>query len=154
MIESGIIGHHADWVALHAPYIFPLWAKCILTFEYLHFTAVGLPKLAIVALYLRVFQWQGTMQRAAHAVVALLIATWLASVVTATLQCRPLEFWWDPTVPGGVCVDMQTFFRAMAVASPVLDIFVVALPVSTVWGLRIAARKKVELMFILTVGSL
>lgn len=149
------VGYRTEWIELHKPWLLEVWAKYIIAFEFIHFGAVCLPKMAIVCFYLRMFQWRGRMFAAAAAVQLLLATVWFVSCVVAGLQCRPLAFWWDRTLPGGgTCIDITAFFRAQAVASPVLDCLVIALPVSTICGLRLAMRKRTELIFIFAVGSL
>lgn len=156
MVRYAGVGYHTEWVEANKPWLLARWAKYILAFELTHFGAVCLPKLAIVRFYLRIFQWTGGRMRAAAAAVqVLLVAAWLVSCVVAGLQCRPLAFWWDPTVPGGGwCIDIEAFFHAQAIASPVLDCLVVALPIPTICSLSLAPLKKMELIFIFAVGSL
>lgn len=139
---------------MHNPSALITWAKCILAFEYVHFTAVSLPKMAIIFFYLRLFQWQDRMLQASKIVLCLLVGTWFASCVTATVQCTPIAFWWDKTIPNGRCIDIQAFFHAQAITSPILDGLVIALPIPTVWKLTMAPLKKVELTLTFAVGSL
>lgn len=155
LVRLAGVGYHIEWVELNEPSVLPTWAKYILAFEFAHFGAICLPKMAIVSFYLRIFQWRGRMLGASVAVQLLLVATWAASCAAAGLQCRPLASWWDPApLPGAACIDIEAFFHAQSVASPVLDCLVIALPIPTICGLSLAPRKKMELIFIFSVGSL
>jgi hypothetical protein len=130
------------------------WAECILAFEFVYFTSVALPKIAIVLLYVRVFNWKGTMRNIALLLMALLGATSFSLVLAAAFQCTPLEFWWDRTIKGGRCFDVQAFFHAQAIPGFVLDLMVMALPLRTIWALKLPTIKRIALMMIFLVASL
>lgn len=147
------VGLHEEWVQINNPSQIVHWAQLVLIFEFFHFAGVSLPKLAIIFFYIRVFNWKGRMRAICYATMGLLVATWLASTLTACLQCRPLALWWDKTIRGGVCVDVQLFFRAQAITSPLLDAILLALPVRSIWGLQLPERKRIELLLVFGVAG-
>ncbi|KAH8890288.1 integral membrane protein [Thozetella sp. PMI_491] len=153
MVEIGGVGQHVEAVEERNPALLVGWAQTILAFEIVYFTSVALPKMAIVFLYLRIFVWKGGMRTAAHILLAALAATGFSLVMTACFQCRPLAFWWDRTIPGGTCIDVQTFFHAQAIPGIILDLFVMALPVRTIWQLKLPLHKRLALLFIFLVAS-
>ncbi|TQN69079.1 Satratoxin biosynthesis SC1 cluster protein 4 [Colletotrichum shisoi] len=156
MVKVGGVGRHIEFVEEFHPALLAGWAKCILAFEIVYFASVALPKMGIVCLYLRVFNWNGTMRTAAHALLATLAtlaATSVSFIVTACLQCQPIAFWWDRTIPGGRCVDVQAFFHAQSIPGFVLDFVVMALPLGTIWGLKLPMHKRIALVGIFMVGS-
>lgn len=130
------------------------WAKCLLAFEIVYFISVALPKIAILCLYLRVFNWKGEMRTAAITLLAMVAATSLSLVITACFQCRPLAFWWDRTIPGGSCIDIQLFFHAQSIPGFVLDTFIMALPIRTIWSLKLPFHRRVALLAVFLVASL
>lgn len=69
------------------------WAQCLLAFEFIYFTSVALPKLAIIFLYLRLFAWRGTMRAIAWVLITLVTLTSVSLVVSAGFQCIPIAFW-------------------------------------------------------------
>jgi hypothetical protein len=154
MVRVGGVGQHVQAVEERNPALLTGWAKSILAFEIVYFTSVALPKLAIVVLYLRVFNWKGGMRVTALVLLAILAATGLSLIITACFQCRPLAYWWDRTIPGGTCIDVQLFFHAQSVPGFVLDFFIMALPLKTIWGLKMPTPKRVALMMIFLVASL
>lgn len=153
MTKFAGVGRHEEWVRLNDPSQIVRWAQFVLVFQFLHFTGVGLPKIAILFFYIRVFNWKGRMLATCYATMGLLVATWLACDLAACFQCRPLAFWWDNTIPGGTCFNVQNFYRAQAITSPILDTIVLVLPVRSIWGLNLPERKRIELLLVFGVAS-
>lgn len=153
MTKVAGVGHHEEWVTSTNPSQLVRWAQLVLIFEFLHFAGVALPKLAIIFFYIRVFNWKGRMLTICYTVMGLLVSTWLGSSLAACLQCRPLAFWWDKTVQGGTCFNVQLFFRGQAITSPILDAVILALPVRSIWGLKLPESKRIELLLVFGVAG-
>ncbi|KAK7714034.1 hypothetical protein SLS63_011838 [Diaporthe eres] len=153
MTKIAGVGYHEKWVTNTNPSQIVRWAQLLLIFEFLHFAGVALPKLAIIFFYIRVFNWKGRMRTICYTAMGLLVATWLGSALAACLQCRPLAFWWDKTIQGGTCFDVQLFFRAQAITSPILDTVILALPVRSIWGLKLPESKRIELLLVFGVAG-
>ncbi|KAK8070489.1 hypothetical protein PG997_010692 [Apiospora hydei] len=153
MTYVGGVGRHVEHLEKTDPTKLEGWAKCLLAFEMVYFTSMALPKMAIVFLYLRVFNWRGAMRTWAYVIQTLLAATSLSFVLVACFQCRPLAYWWDRTIPGGVCIDVQLFFHAQAIPGIIMDCFIMGLPLSTIWGLQLPTAKRVALALIFAIGS-
>ncbi|KZL78319.1 integral membrane protein, partial [Colletotrichum incanum] len=153
MVKVGGVGRHVEFVEEFHPALLTGWAKSILAFEIVYFASVALPKMGIVCLYLRVFNWKGMMRTTAYALLATLAATSVSFIVTACFQCRPIEFWWDRTIPGGKCIDVQAFFHAQSIPGFVLDFIIMSLPLKTIWGLKLPMHKRIALVGIFMVGS-
>jgi len=153
MTKVAGVGRHEEWIKITNPKQIVRWAELVLIFEFFHFAGVALPKLAILSFYIQVFNWRGRMRAICYMTMGLLVATWLASTLAACLQCRPLAFWWDNSIQGGTCIDVQTFFRAQAITSPVLDAVILVLPMRSVWGLQLPERKRIELLLVFGVAG-
>ncbi|KAL0940005.1 uncharacterized protein CTRU02_206615 [Colletotrichum truncatum] len=153
MVRVGGVGRHVEFVEEFHPALLVGWAKCILAFEIIYFASVALPKMGIVFLYLRVFNWKGPMRAFAYVLLGVLAATSISFIITACFQCIPIAFWWDRTIPGGKCVDVQAFFHAQSIPGFVLDFFIMALPIKTIWGLKLPTHKRIALLGIFMVGS-
>ncbi|KAF6833772.1 integral membrane protein [Colletotrichum musicola] len=153
MVRVGGVGRHVEFVEEFHPALLAGWAKCILAFEIIYFASVALPKMGIVCLYLRLFNWKGPMRTTAYILLGTLAATSISFIITACFQCTPLPFWWDRTIPGGRCVDVQAFFHAQSIPGFVLDFFIMALPLKTIWGLKLPTHKRIALVGIFMVGS-
>jgi len=153
MVTHGGVGTHAADLQEKSPYKLVEWYKLVWVFELVYFVAVTLPKLAILCLYLRVFNWQGGMRVVTLALLVSVLGTGLSLFVAACLQCRPLAFWWDRRIKGGKCFGVQEFFDAQCVLGFVLDVAIMVLPLKTIWGLHLPIVKRVALMFIFFVAS-
>lgn len=154
MTQVGGVGRHVAFNQVAQPRALVGWAQCILAFEMVYFISVALPKLSIICLYLRIFNWRGALRNMALVLFALTAATSLSLFGAACFQCRPLAFWWDRTIPGGSCFDVQTFFHAQALPGAVLDLAIMALPVSTIWHLKLPMVKRVALLGVFMFASL
>lgn len=153
MTKVAGVGRHEDWVKSNNPTQIVRWAQLVLVFEFFHFAGVALPKLAILFFYIRVFNWKGRMQMICYTLMGMLVAVWLGSSLAACLQCRPLAFWWDRSIRGGTCFDVQTFFRGQAITSPILDAVILLLPMRSIWSLQLPERKRIELILVFGVAG-
>ncbi|WDK13102.1 integral membrane protein [Colletotrichum graminicola] len=153
MVKVGGVGRHVEYLEEFHPELLAGWAKSLLAFELIYFTSVALPKMSIVCLFLRVFNWKGAMRTAAYVILAALAATSVSFVVTACFQCQPIAYWWDRTIPGGKCIDVQAFFHGQAIPGFLLDFIIMALPLQTIWALKLPLHKRLALVGIFMVGS-
>lgn len=154
MTKIGGVGRHVEFVEEEHPKQLTGWAQSILAFELIYFTSVALPKLGIICLYLRIFNWKGATRTAAWVLFALTAMTSVSLVVAACFQCTPIAFWWDRTIPGGRCFDVQGFFHAQALPGFVLDLAIMALPMQTIWHLKMPLVKRMALVAVFLVASL
>ncbi|KAK0625011.1 hypothetical protein B0T17DRAFT_475005, partial [Bombardia bombarda] len=156
MVEIGGVGYHVVALERQNPEILVTWAKVLLAFEIVYFTAVTLPKLSILCLYIRVFNWtpRAGMRNVALLLAGIVIAMWLSLTVTACFQCRPIAYWWDKSIPNGSCINVQTFYHAQSIPGFILDLFIMALPLKTIWCLKMPKAKRVALLLVFLVASL
>ncbi|ORY66099.1 uncharacterized protein BCR38DRAFT_456740 [Pseudomassariella vexata] len=153
MVKIAGVGRHVIFIEENNPALLTKWAQCILAFEILYFSSVAMPKLAILFLYLRVFNWKGPMRVVALGLIVVVAGTGLGLVLTACFQCRPINFWWDHTIVGGTCIDVQAFFHASSIPQFVLDFFIMGLPLKTIWDLKMPTYKRLALVLIFMVAS-
>lgn len=154
MTKVGGVGRHVAFNQAVQPRTLIGWAQCILAFEMIYFISVALPKLSIICLYLRIFNWKGALRSSAQVLFALTAMTSISLVGAACFQCRPLAFWWDKTIQGGTCFDVQAFFHAQALPGAILDLAIMALPVNTIWNLKLPLIKRLALLGVFVVASL
>ncbi|KAH8748634.1 integral membrane protein [Diaporthe sp. PMI_573] len=153
MTKIGGVGRHVEFVEEEEPKQLTGWAQSILAFELIYFTSVALPKLGIICLYLRIFNWKGATRSVAWVLFTLTAMTSVSLVVAACFQCTPIAFWWDRTIPGGRCFDVQAFFHAQALPGFVLDLAIMALPMPTIWHLKMPIVKRLALVAVFLVAS-
>lgn len=130
------------------------WGKSLFAFEIIYFISIALPKLSILCLYLRMFQWKGTMRVLACVLFSLVASTSTALVIAACFQCQPLAYFWNKTIAGGSCFNIQKFFHAQAVPGAVLDLAIIALPIPTIWHLKMPVVKRLALVGVFVIASL
>ncbi|KAK0611881.1 hypothetical protein B0T14DRAFT_571735 [Immersiella caudata] len=129
------------------------WGKLLFSFEMIYFTAVTLPKMSILCLYLRVFGWKGRMRRITQALLGIVFATGFSLSVVVIFQCRPLMNWWPDDMTHANCISEKAFFRAQCVPGFVLDLIIMVLPLRTIWRLTLPTAKRLALLFVFIVAS-
>ena len=129
------------------------WTKCIYVNEIIYGPIVFTIKLAILLLYLRVFQpIRGTF-------VALHVILWanaLAHVVgtfTEVFQCSPIRKIWYRKFPGS-CIDQKGLQIGSASINIVSDLSILILPIWSVRDLQTGRNKKLGLFTIFGLGFL
>lgn len=135
------------------PTLLPRILKITFALEWIYCTAVVLPKLSIVCLYLRVFTGK-VAQVSSYAIMAVLISTWIAFVVAATTQCSPVAYAWDKTIPNGKCFNLGAYYSATNVPNTVTDFAMVIIPMPTIWHLHISKIRKLGLTMIFVCGGM
>lgn len=113
-----------------------------------------LTKLAVLAMYRRIFPAGFGVVRRGGAALAALTLAWLGgSVVLACVQCRPIQKTWDQALPGR-CADPAMLALGSAVPNMALDLAILLLPVYEIARLRMAVAQKVAVVAIFFLGFL
>jgi rhodopsin domain-containing protein len=108
----------------------------------IYLPSVSLPKLSALCFYLRVFVYRKG-RIFAYITIGLVILNWVVFSITSIFQCRPIAYWWDKTIQGGVCLDFQIYYPAMFVPNIVTDVIVLLLPISSLIQLKLPLLKKI-----------
>jgi len=114
--------------------------------------AVTLIKLSILLFYRRIFATQQFRQWT-NIVGALVILWMLTNNFTAAFQCNPLRKAWEIETPGH-CFNPLSYITGVHTTNLVLDIVILALPVSAVWRLQLSLAKKISVAGIFLLGGL
>lgn len=72
------------------------------------------------------------------------IIGWVANI----LICRPIQFFWDKTIPGGTCMSQQLSGALNGAFGALGDVLILCLPIYMVWQLRLNRRKKAALSLV------
>lgn len=129
------------------------WGKYLITLATLYFVDVNIPKLAVLALYRRLFP-QRTARITVYIITGILISGSIANMIVSLAACTPFEANYNPTTPGAKCIDKEAFFVWTSVPNIATDVVMLALPLPIVWGLHNTKRIKIALTFTFLVGSL
>lgn len=118
---------------------------------------IVLVKLSMLTLYCRVFP-MALMSRRWRICWWLLFgvdAIFIVSTIAAIVQCRPIAYFWDRTIPGGHCVVNQVvYFRVTSVINIVIDVMILILPIPILSKLEMGRTKKIGLKGLFLLGGL
>ncbi|KUJ19545.1 uncharacterized protein LY89DRAFT_780467 [Mollisia scopiformis] len=148
-VTKGGFGRHI--YTLHPSTI--MWAlKLQVALGYINPVAITLPKLAILGLYLRIFTIKA-YRYLAYGIAAVLIANWIATLVSVSLICRPFAYQWDKSIPGGTCLQYQWMYTWFSIPNLVTDVAILVLPLPIIWNLQMSLNKKIGITITLITGS-
>lgn len=130
-----------------------MWRKYLLAISLVYAGSFNLAKLAILALYRRLFP-QKKIVILIHVLMGILVGHTISIVVAALAACSPFAANWYPTLPGAFCINKEALFIWSSFPGIVTDIVMLILPIRVVWNLQISKRLKVGLTITFMVGSL
>ena len=109
-------------------------------------------KIALLIFYARIFTIR-KFRIAAYVVGLLVLAYGLAALFGFFFQCRPLEYIWDRTIPGGKCVWRLQVYRILSPINCITGILIIILPIPTVWKLHAPRGQKLALTGVFLLGG-
>ncbi len=121
--------------------------KMLIAYELIYSSSMSTVKISILCFYLRVFVNRGL--RTATKVAIVLVCLWCAgNFLQVFLICRPFPRVYDPAVPGE-CGDQIASFIAIGAYNIVTDVIILALPMPTLWSLKMSTMAKFTLTCVL-----
>lgn len=152
-MKIGYAGYHVEAVSNVWQTQPAISSRISFAFGWMYLAAVVPAKISIACLYLRIltnriyriFTW---------VVIVVLVVTWVAYSIGYLLQCRPLQYYWNKTIPDGQCIDIEMSYRTTGLPNILTDIAMLIIPLPTVWQLRVPRIRKVGLTFIFLTGSM
>ena len=108
-------------------------------------------KLAILLLYLRVFQPIRATWVALHMIVWGNLLSYVIIMFMEAFQCWPVGKAWYPLFPGR-CVDQTSLQISSASINIISDFAILVLPITTVWNLNVSQKKKYGLFAVFGFG--
>lgn len=110
-------------------------------------------KLALLLFFARIFTIR-KFRIAAYVVGSLVIAVGVAAFLEALLQCRPLAFAWDNTIPGGTCVSQIKAYRVLSTLNAFTGLLILLMPIPHIWKLHAPRGQKLALTGVFILGGL
>lgn len=98
-------------------------------------------RLAILLFYNELFP-VSAFRWPARATIVLVAMDWISRVLVICLMCQPIQSNWDITLPDGHCGDESALLVFSGAWSMVIDLWVVYLPLPTIWKLKLTPQKK------------
>ncbi|CAK7203914.1 hypothetical protein SEUCBS139899_006664 [Sporothrix eucalyptigena] len=150
-IKTNFIGIHISQIPKHDPTVGRIWNFSI---EFLYNPILALAKSSVLIFLLRLFGQKNGIRRFIIILNAVNLMQMVGILVTLIFQCTPIAFNWDPTIPGGHCVDQRLLFVSTSAFNIVTDLIVLGLPLYILADLKIRRRTKIGLIFIFLLGIL
>ena len=91
------------------------------------------------------------MRRVIDGGMVLVLATYIALLLTSILGCLPVERHWNKAVSGH-CLPAGSTAYGSGALNVVTDIFVVFLPLPAIWRLNMKLSKRLKIMTVFGLG--
>ncbi|KAF4981218.1 hypothetical protein FZEAL_2948 [Fusarium zealandicum] len=151
--------------------------KCILAIEVAYGTACPLSKLAVLAMYYRIFSASVIIRYCVWAISAMLIGWGIAVIANhycvvrgilhtpilspnpgqlltlrTVFSCDPIAGFWNPAIARS-CIDSSQFYIGITVPNIFFDVLTVVLPIHEVWRLQMGREKKLAITGVFLLGG-
>jgi hypothetical protein len=121
--------------------------------EILWTISIPITKLSLLLLYVRVFGTLRYIRIFGWCLGIFTIAWAIMVVIVASVQCIPIEAFWDPSVHG-ICINSWLFYIAGSCPNTATDLLILILPLPAVWRLQMDISQRVLVTGIFMLGSL
>lgn len=154
MIPVAGVGYHIDKILTEAPWKLVQFQRGIFAGIWVWGLAIALPKLAILAFYLRFFKSRNE-RTVTYVLMAIIASTYVAISLAHTFACIPVGYQLNPFKPGtGQCFDTKAFYRWMSFPNIVTDVVMLVLPLPMVYRLHTSCHQKIGLGIIFATGGM
>ncbi|RAH85539.1 hypothetical protein BO86DRAFT_395840 [Aspergillus japonicus CBS 114.51] len=154
MIPVAGVGYHIDKILKEAPWKLIQFQRGIFAGIWVWGLAIALPKLAILAFYLRFFKSRNE-RIVTYVLMGIIASTYVAISLAHTFACMPVGYQLNPFKPGkGQCFDTKAFYRWMSFPNIVTDIVMLVLPLPMVHRLHTSHAQKIGLGIIFATGGI
>ncbi|KAI0197063.1 integral membrane protein [Xylaria flabelliformis] len=150
--EAGV-GRHTAAVVMEDPNKITKFLFFLYLLDWFYVPSNMLSRVSVVVLYLRIFtdKWARV---ACWAVIAFLVANCVGTTIAAQLECTPLRYTWDKSIPGGSCFDQLLWYKLTNFPNIVGDLLVFLLPIKTVWTLKSSFWHRLGIAVVCLTGSI
>ena len=121
--------------------------------------SIGLTKLSILALYLRIFLSQPWFRRTCHVCSGVVIFYTVASTFVTIFQCIPVSYAWEKGIPSntigtgnGSCINNKSFWYANALYNILTDLLLLLTIPFVIWSLCLPSRQRWALTLVFGLG--
>lgn len=151
-MRYGGVGLHQARVITIDPVMIQTWAKFLLAIAFIYIFSVILPKLAVLSLYISIFNRHRASRITCYVTGFLMIGNCIGCAAAGFAVCTPLRKLWDPQVDGH-CVNINAWFRYSRIVNIVSDVIMLVLPIPHVIRLQSTMRLKIGLLITFLLGS-
>lgn len=121
--------------------------------SYVYLLLAATIKLTFLFLYRRVFSPQKTYKYTIDGGIAFIICATTSLFFASVFACVPVARTWDEAVDGH-CINPDSIDYLSGVVNAVVDLYIIILPVSLLWGLKMSVRRKLQLSIVFGLGLL
>ena len=82
------------------------------------------------------------------------IALCFSVTFSRLFSCKPIQFFWDKSIPYGHCLDENAISYGMTGANILSDFVVLCLPIPPLWGLKLPVARRLSLIGMFVLGGL
>ncbi|EED22795.1 conserved hypothetical protein [Talaromyces stipitatus ATCC 10500] len=119
--------------------------------EWCYLVVSGTVKLSYLLLYIRIF---GPFQRVTPVMwtgVVFVSLIYVVLLMMSILDCQPIKHHWDKTIPGQ-CLPAMVLAYSSGGFNVATDLFVLIVPMPTVWSMNLSTAKKIRVSAVFSVG--
>ncbi|PSN67023.1 hypothetical protein BS50DRAFT_621135 [Corynespora cassiicola Philippines] len=130
------------------------FARWFYIMEVLYFAQVTLLKLSLLFFYHRIFPGR-PIRRVILGTVLFNILFGAIFVMVAIFQCQPISYYWHSWhgEHAGKCININALGWSNAAISIALDLWMLAIPLSQLFGLKMGFKKKISVALMFCVGT-
>jgi hypothetical protein len=110
-------------------------------------------KLSILSFYLR-FSVDRAFRVAVYIVMFIAVGYSIPNAFLFLFNCRPIQSYWDWTIPQEYCIDQQKIFDASNILNMATDFLILLLPIWILRPMRVPLLRKIGIALILMAGGL
>ncbi|KXJ87329.1 hypothetical protein Micbo1qcDRAFT_99711, partial [Microdochium bolleyi] len=114
-------------------------------------TAVGLTKVSICWSYLSLFPSHGN-RIFCYTMTGFVVLYSVLCLVLSLAECRPIQAYWDHTIPGAQCWDTNITIFVNASLNSVIDVVVYLWPIRPLWALQLPTQQRLGLVALFSMG--
>ncbi|MCJ1377285.1 hypothetical protein MMC17_000377 [Xylographa soralifera] len=153
-VTEGGAGRHVEAVVIANPGTLVTRGKIVYAVNWFNAYSNTFSRISVVALYLRIFTTWVT-RVSSWLVLAYLLALVAAQTFAGALECRPISYFWDLTVPGstGACFNQFLFYKINGILNIFGDVMIIVLPLHTIATLHTSSARKVGIAAVFLSGS-
>jgi len=119
----------------------------------MYLPTVAIIKLTFLLFFERIFTMNKTTQFFIRFGMFACVAFYLAIFFRSLFLCQPMERAWNPTVQG-TCLQLEITPYTTAVFNIISDIYILLLPLPTIWTLNMKTNRKLRLTAVFSMGIL
>ncbi len=116
-------------------------------------TAISFTKFAIIASYIRLFP-HANIRRVSFATGFIVVVFWICSLFAICFACYPIQALWDWNILDAKCFPLVNYFYVAAAFNIATDIILCALPIPTLWSLKMPKAQRIVVSVLFSFGIL